>query len=374
MNARGDLQVRIAQLRGIPLQAEFSCRAGELLAVVGPSGGGKTTLLRMIAGLNQPQSGEIRCGEQLWFADGINLSPQQRHLGYVPQHYGLFPNLSAQANVMAGLDHLPKAQRRQRAQQWLERVNLQGLPERLPHQLSGGQKQRVALARALAREPSVLLLDEPFSALDRETRERLYIELARLKRQLQIPVIMVTHDINEALLLADKLVLISQGQMLQQGEPRQVLLQPRNEAVARQMGLRNIFDAKMLQYDAQQQLQWMQFGEQKIACDADPRFSNGDEVRWVIPNQGIRFNAISSGRLSRSYNKLSVTIDSLLVMGESVRLVANIAGVAYQLHAEVPLHLVQQLALTEGLQTEVALKSDLIHLLEHEASSVSSGR
>ncbi|MFQ6372279.1 ABC transporter ATP-binding protein [Shewanella sp. YIC-542] len=366
MSGRGDLQVRVAQMQGIPLQAQFQCRAGELLAVVGPSGGGKTTLLRMIAGLNQPQSGEIRCGGQLWFGPGVNLSPQQRHLGYVPQHYGLFPNLSAQANVMAGLDHLPKSQRQPRARQWLERVNLQGLPERLPHQLSGGQKQRVALARALAREPSVLLLDEPFSALDRETRERLYIELARLKSQLQIPVIMVTHDINEALLLADKLVLVSGGQILQQGEPRQVLLKPRNEAVARQMGLRNIFDATVLHYDPEQKLQWLQFGEQQIACDAPPGEAPGSRVRWVIPNQGIRFNAISSGRLSRSYNKLSVTIDSLLVMGESVRLVASIAGVAYQLQAELPLHLVQKLALTAGQQTDVALKSELIHLLEAE--------
>lgn len=369
MNSRGDLHVKVAQISGIPLQAEFSCCAGELLAVVGPSGGGKTTLLRMIAGLNHPQTGEIRCGEHVWFGKGINLTPQQRHLGYVPQHYGLFPNLSAQANIVAGLDHLPKSQRRARALQWLELVNLHGLPERLPHQLSGGQKQRVALARALAREPSVLLLDEPFSALDRETRERLYIELARLKSQLQIPVIMVTHDINEALLLADKLVLISQGQMLQAGEPRQVLLKPRNESVARQMGLRNIFDAQVLQYDPDQKLLWLQFGEQKIACDADPRFRGGDHVRWVIPNQGIRFNAISSGRLSRSYNKLSVTIESLLVMGESVRLVASIAGIEHQLHAEVPLHLVQKLALREGLQTEVALKSDLIHLLEHDNST-----
>ena len=179
-----DLYCRIKQTEHITIDAEFTCKAGEVLAVVGPSGGGKSTLLRMIAGLNKPQAGEIRYGNTSWYSDekSIQLSPQQRHLGYVPQHFGLFPNLTALENVIAALDHIPKSERATRAKDWLERVNLHGLPDRLPAHLSGGQRQRVALARALAREPSVLLLDEPFSAVDRETRERLYLELARLEK------------------------------------------------------------------------------------------------------------------------------------------------------------------------------------------------
>lgn len=359
-----DLHVSVHQTKGIPLQADFVCRAGEVLAVVGPSGGGKTTLLRMIAGLNKPQSGSIRYGDKPWFSETVNLSPQQRHLGFVPQHFGLFPNLSAVDNVIAGLDHLPKAERRTRALDWLERVNLHGLPDRLPEQLSGGQRQRVALARALAREPSVLLLDEPFSAVDRETRERLYLELARLKSQLHIPVIMVTHDLNEALLLADRMVLISQGQLLQQGVPHEVLAKPRNEAVARQMGQRNLFDSEVVALEQERQLTWLKFGEQLIACDYDARLNPGDKVRWVVPNQGVRFNSISRGRLCRSFNKLNVRLESLLVMGESVRLLAAIEGVDQTLSAEVPLHLARKLELVAGMQTEVALKSEQIHILE----------
>ncbi len=361
----GALQVRINQQRDIVLQAEFQCPAGELLAVVGPSGGGKTTLLRMIAGLAKPEQGDIRCGEQIWCNEQLCLTPQQRHLGYVPQHFGLFPHLNAEANVMAGLDHLPAAQRRQQAQDWLRRVNLEGFPDRLPHQLSGGQKQRVALARALARNPQVLLLDEPFSAVDRGTRERLYIELAQLKRQLNIPVIMVTHDINEAVLLADKVALISQGKLLQQGPPLAVMAQPNNELVARHMGLRNIFSAEVVALEHQQQLAWLQFGEQRIACANTGQLQLGMTVRWVIPNQGVRFSSISQGRLPRSFNKLSVTITSMLVMGDLVRVACSLAGVPEQLQAEVTVNLADKLGFHEGMVTDVALKSELIHLFDN---------
>ncbi len=361
-----DLHCQIRNHKHIKLSADFSCKAGEVLAVVGPSGGGKTTLLRMIAGLNHPDAGRIAFGDTPWFdnASRTALTPQQRHIGYMPQHFGLFPNLTALENVVAGLDHIPKAERAVRAKEWLERVNLHGLPDRLPMHLSGGQRQRVALARALAREPSVLLLDEPFSAVDRETRERLYLELARLKEQLLCPVIMVTHDLNEALLLADSMILISQGQMLQQGAPFEVLSRPRNEAVARQMGLRNIFDAEVIYQDSIKNITWLKFGEQQIACDFDKDRPVGSSVRWVIPNQGIRFNSISNGRLCRSFNKVNVTIESLLVMGESVRVVCYIDGTPLQFHTEVSFHLAQKLSLTKGMQTTVALKSEQIHILE----------
>ncbi|MGL4612924.1 MAG: ABC transporter ATP-binding protein, partial [Shewanella sp.] len=345
---------------------DFCCKAGQVLAVVGPSGGGKTTLLRMVAGLSHPNAGRIQFGDTPWFDDKarVALSPQQRHIGFMPQHFGLFPHLTALENVVAGLDHLPKAERIARAKSWLERVNLQGLPDRLPAHLSGGQRQRVALARALAREPSVLLLDEPFSAVDRETRERLYLELARLKEQLLCPVVMVTHDLNEALLLADSMMLISQGQMLQQGAPFEVLSRPRNEVVARQMGLRNIFDGEVVQQDSGKALTWLRFGEQLIACDDGKRRPLGSRVRWVVPNQGIRFNSIANGRLCRSFNKVDVTIDAMLIMGETVRMVCYVTGTPLQLNTEVSLHLAQKLALAKGMQTTVALKSDEIHILE----------
>ncbi|MBR9729328.1 ABC transporter ATP-binding protein [Shewanella intestini] len=363
-----ELNCNIQQTSPIPLSASFHCRAGEVLAVVGPSGGGKTTLLRMIAGLSQPQLGQISCGESVWYDGKTNtlLSPQQRHIGYMPQHFGLFPNLTAEQNVIAGLDHIPKAERPSRALDWLERVNLHGLPDRLPANLSGGQRQRVALARALARQPKVLLLDEPFSAVDRETRERLYIELARLKSQLSIPVIMVTHDINEALLLADNMILISQGQMLQQGRPFDVLSHPHNESVARQMGLRNIFDGEIIEIDFERKITRIKMGEHIIVSDNVPNVKVGQTVRWVIPNQGIRYNSISRGRLCRSINKFDVIVESLLVMGESVRVIAAIAGISAKINTDIPAHLAAKLCLKVGLETTLALKSEQVHILAPE--------
>jgi len=362
----GDLYCCIKQDKHIRLDVEFLCKAGELLAVVGSSGGGKSTLLRMIAGLNQPESGVIRYGQRDWFngKNNLHFSPQQRYIGYVPQHFGLFPNLTALHNVVAALGHIPQSERIGRAQDWLDRVNLHGLSDRIPANLSGGQKQRVALARALAREPSVLLLDEPFSAVDGETREHLYVELARLKSQLSIPVIMVTHDLHEALLLADNMILISQGKILQQGIPHEVLIRPLTEAVAKQMGQRNIFDAYVIAHEYEQQITWLQFGEQLIASTYCEGIKIGKKVRWVIPNQGIRFNAIKQGYLGLGFNKLAITIDSMIIMGETVRLIANVKGGQHQLHAEVGSHFFNKLDLAIGDVTEVALKSELIHILE----------
>ena len=366
MQGGHSLDCKIEQLQPIRLKAEFSCLAGEVLAVVGPSGGGKTTLLRMIAGLTKPENGVINCGNEIWFdkTQSISLSSQQRHLGYVPQHFGLFPHLTALENVISGLDHLPKAFRIPQALDWLEKVNLKGMPDRLPSQLSGGQKQRVALARALAREPKVLLLDEPFSAVDRETRERLYLELAKLKSQLLIPVIMVTHDLNEALLLADKMLLISHGEMLQQGNPFEVLTKPRNAIVARQMGLKNLFSGEIVAHDEIGKLTWLKVGEQLITCNYDSRWELGQQAQWVIPNQGIRFNSIKKGRLCKSFNKLELQIDAITVMGEQVRLQAKIQSINEVLKVEVPLNLVKRLKLSIGNHVSVALKSEQIHLLE----------
>jgi molybdate transport system ATP-binding protein len=376
-----DLHCRIDKLSPMPLSVDFCCRAGEVMALVGPSGGGKTTLLRMIAGLGRPQQGEIGFGEQLWFAKGVNLSPQQRHIGYMPQHFGLFPHLSALENVVAGLDHIPRAQRVPRARDWLARVHLHALPDRLPAQLSGGQRQRVALARALAREPSVLLLDEPFSSVDRQTREGLYLELARLKHQLACPVIMVTHDLSEALMLADKMLLISHGgQMLQQGAPLEMLARPRSEAVARQLGLGNIFDGELLGLDAASGTARLGFaGNELRVATAEPQSlvakTPGDRLRWFIPGQGIRFAAIRDGLPTAADNRLGIRIETLLPLGETVRILAAIpalqepgltdAGTDTRtvLQLEVPRHLAQKLALQEGMHTHVSLRPEQIRLL-----------
>jgi molybdate transport system ATP-binding protein len=360
-----ELRLRVHQERPIPFDAELSCAGGELLALVGPSGSGKSTLLRMIAGLSRPGSGLIHCGERTWFDTqaGVNLSPQQRRVGYVPQHYGLFPHLSALANVEAGLGHLPRSERATRAHNWLTKVHLAGLESRRPAELSGGQQQRVALARALAREPAILLLDEPFSAVDRATRETLYMELAELKQDLALPIIMVTHDLTEALLLADRMTLLDHGRTLQTGVPSAVMAQPASVAAARLMGLRNILPGRMLRHDPAEQRSWIEAGSLRVAVRHRPDIDPGAALHWVIPNSAIRLPGLSGKRLADSPNRVSLTVAQLLPMGEQVRLTAHLPSIPEPVHLLVDTRLIQALKLAPGIATDAVIDEALPHLI-----------
>jgi len=235
----GALTVSLHQAGPIPLAVELTCAPGDLVALVGPSGAGKTTILRSIAGLYRPQSGRIAVNGETWLASDnrVAVPPYQRRVGMVFQNYALFPHLTALRNVMTALDHMPKPARRRRAEELLDLLHLPGLGDRKPAQLSSGQQQRVAVARALARDPAVLLLDEPFSAVDRVTRRKLYKEITEVRRYLEIPIILVTHDIDEATLLADRMYVLNEGRILQSGTPAQVTKQPASDEVIRVLGL-----------------------------------------------------------------------------------------------------------------------------------------
>jgi molybdate transport system ATP-binding protein len=233
------LHVRLQQTGPIPLAVEFSCSDGELLALIGPSGSGKTTILRAIAGLYQPAKGLVTSRDAVWLdtSRGISLAPHQRRIGLVFQNYALFPHMTAVDNVATALGHCPSHERLNRARELLSLVHLDGYAKRRPAELSGGQQQRVAVARALARDPVVLLLDEPFSAVDRRTRRKLHAELAELRRSVRIPIVLVTHDVDEAAGLADRLCVIDQGETLQIGTPTDLLAAPAGSRVAAALDL-----------------------------------------------------------------------------------------------------------------------------------------
>jgi molybdate transport system ATP-binding protein len=229
------LEVELAQAGPIPLDVSFACAPGEVLALVGPSGSGKTTILRAIAGTYRVASGRVVVRGATWFASAqsINVPAHRRAVGMVFQSYALFPHMTALGNVAAAMGHVGAIERETRARAILERVNLAGLETRRPAELSGGQQQRVAVARALAREPEVLLLDEPFSAVDKATRLRLYREIAALRREFAMPVVLVTHDIDEAALLADRMTVLHHGRSLQTGTPNDLIAAPASEEIAR---------------------------------------------------------------------------------------------------------------------------------------------
>ncbi|MGI8439328.1 MAG: ABC transporter ATP-binding protein [Thermoleophilaceae bacterium] len=197
-------------------------RPGELFAVLGPSGCGKTTLLRLLAGFERPDSGEISVGGTRVAGPGGFVAPERRRIGMVFQDYALFPHLSVAANVAFGL---PRGERG-RARRTLELVGLQHKAERFPHHLSGGERQRVALARALAPEPAVVLLDEPFSSLDASLRADLRREVELILRDAGATAVLVTHDQEEALSLADRLGVMRDGRLVQVGAPEEVYARP----------------------------------------------------------------------------------------------------------------------------------------------------
>jgi iron(III) transport system ATP-binding protein len=221
----------------------LSVPAGSLVAVLGLSGCGKTTLLRAIAGFERVQRGRIALGTHTR-DDGhrIYVAPERRGIGYVPQEGALFPNLNVQANIAFGLS---RAQRRTDVvQELLELVGLVPLARRYPHQLSGGEQQRVALARALARRPEVLLLDEPFSSLDASLRSTVREEVSALLRKQGATTVLVTHDQEEALSLADSVAVLRDGTIVQQGTPAELYSTPVDASLASFLGAANLVEAR----------------------------------------------------------------------------------------------------------------------------------
>jgi sulfate transport system ATP-binding protein len=224
-------------------KVSFSVKEGELMALLGPSGGGKTTVLRMIAGLELPTSGDVFIRGQR-----VNdLSVQRRNIGFVFQNYALFQSMNVYKNIAFGLKikKWKRADSKARIHELLELFGLQGLEKRYPHQLSGGQRQRVAIARALAPKPNVLLLDEPFGAVDAKIRQELREWLVTLHHELNVTTVFVTHDQEEALEVSNRIVIFSRGILEQVGTPREVYEQPANEFVARFIGVMNVLEPEV---------------------------------------------------------------------------------------------------------------------------------
>jgi iron(III) transport system ATP-binding protein len=226
-------------LTGVDLEVP----AGSFTAILGPSGSGKTTLLRLLAGFERADAGTISIGDRVVDGPGGQLPPERRQIGYVPQEGALFPHLTVAANVAFGL---PSRERRgPRAAELLAAVGLAGLGSRYPHQLSGGQQQRVALARALAIRPEVVLLDEPFASLDAHMRASVRADVQRICRSAGTTAILVTHDQDEALSMADQIAVLRDGRIVQYAAPQELYNRPADPALARFVGDANLIEGKL---------------------------------------------------------------------------------------------------------------------------------
>jgi sulfate/thiosulfate transport system ATP-binding protein len=293
-------------------------RTGQLTALLGPSGGGKSTLLRIIAGLDQADTGTVRIDG----ADATSLPPQRRNVGFVFQHYAAFKHLSVYRNVAFGLEvrKRPRTEIRRRVHELLELVHLDQFSDRLPSQLSGGQRQRMALARALAAEPNVLLLDEPFGALDTKVRKELRNWLRRLHDEVHVTTVFVTHDQEEALEVADELVVINAGRVEQVGGPNDLYDRPANEFVMEFLGPITRLNGRLLRphdidvfeapHDATVPAEVERL--QRVGFEVRADLRSGDSSFWVqlTPGQIEALNLREGAPVWVRPSRLAATIDA----------------------------------------------------------------
>ena len=359
------VSVQVRQRDPIPLDIELTCRSGEILVIVGPSGSGKTTLLRSIAGLYKPANGVISCGSSTWLDTGkkININIQGRRVGMVFQNYALFPHMNAMENINVALGHVAKERRTTRVHELLETVHMTGMAQRYPAQLSGGQQQRIALARALARDPEVLLLDEPFSAVDQQTRRKLVRELIQLHSQIRIPIIHVTHDLNEAKRVADRICIIHHGKSLQIDIPEVIMNKPVSAEVAYQTGHYNIFTGKIVNHDEENRITLIQWKEHTLEAAYRPDIPRSTEIDWMIPAENLILHRRDRPSRGERENPVSGTIEEFYPLGETSSVTIAVHKTEELMHMTVPTHVARRNGLDKGGSVTVSLLAEGIHLM-----------
>ncbi len=277
---------------GFSLDVELDCQAG-VTCLFGASGAGKTLTLNALAGLVRPDRGRILLGDEILFdaQRGVHLPPRERGIGYLFQTEALFPHRTVEQNLLFPLAHAGALEGRRRARQMMETFRIAGLAARYPRELSGGEKQRVSIARALVNEPRLLLLDEPARGLDYELRMDLYRVVRDVRSRYPIPILLVTHDLAESYMLADRMIVYHQGAIVQQGAPEEVFTAPRDRRVAALLGMTNIFEAAIERLDPAAGTSRLRTPDFAITVGYLPGRLLGDRVTICIPAQRIALGA-----------------------------------------------------------------------------------
>ena len=357
-----DITQRFAS--GVVVAAAFRAevRAGGILVLFGPSGAGKSTVLRAIAGLGRPDRGLVQMGDTVWFdaSRGRWVEPQQRRVGYVSQDPALFPHLTVADNVAYGVADRSAQARSQATGAIMEALGLEALGERRPGQLSGGEAERVALARALARTPQLLLLDEPFAALDMPTRSHLRRRLRVLIQQLQIPAVLVTHDRIEALAVGDEMVVLADGRVRQVGAVHDIFQRPADRVVARSIGMESVIPALVLGTE-RGLIELAVGGAKLLAVDTDAAVGQR-EVLVCIRAEDVTLERVAPESAS-ARNHLSGRIVSVDAEGPLERVVVDCG---FPLVALVTRRAREEMGLAEGMAIVAAIKATSIHLVARE--------
>jgi molybdate transport system ATP-binding protein len=339
----------------------------QVTVLFGRSGSGKTTILRCLAGLESLSGGRITYGGKVWSdaSRGYSMPPQMRCIGYLFQEYALFPHLTVFENIAYGIRDTPAVEQRQRVGQVLQVFSLGGLEARRPAQISGGQQQRVALARALVRQPRLLLLDEPFSALDTTTRAELYPAIKDLLRRLTIPTVIVTHDWHEALMFGDQMLVVDSGRVLQAGTPSEVFAKPAHVEVARLAGVETIVVGRAIGKDQDRLM--LEIGGQTLWAMAPENAAS--EYTACIRGEDVLVERASSAAHGAA-NRLVGTVAEMTPLGTLTRVVFD---VGFRLVGLITRAAIEDSALRQGQQVVVLIKPEAVHLIpcspDHELKS-----
>lgn len=353
-------------LDGFHLDVAFSAEH-ELVVLFGPSGSGKSLTLQAIAGTLHPEAGRITIdGQTLYDSEKhIDLPPQRRRVGYVPQHYALFPHLTIAENIGFGLKGISRHERNRRVAELVELFELRGLEHRRPRELSGGQQQRVALARALAVQPRLLLLDEPFAALDALLRGALRQELAQVQKRWGITMLSVTHDLTDVFTLGQRVVVYDKGRVIQQGTREEVFFRPATPRVADFVGTGNILPAVVERVE--EQTLWLFWQGHRIAASPAP-FASGSPVYLCIRPTQIMI--VRPDRLTEREreNLFWCTIVGKQIRAETYALQLRVdeSGNAYDLELVLPAYVYHRLALDREERILVELRRQDLHIIPRE--------
>jgi molybdate transport system ATP-binding protein len=355
-----DLQVRLQAAQGITV-------------LFGPSGAGKSLTLQCVAGLVRPDAGRIVAGARALFDSeaGVDLPPRDRRVGYVPQEYALFPHMTVAQNIAFGLGDRPQGQAREMAHEMLEIMGLSELAGRRPGALSGGQQQRVALGRALVRRPRVLLLDEPFAALDAPVRSQLRGQVRDLQRRFGVPMLFVTHDLAEASFIADQIAVLESGKTRQVGLPGEVLMRPADLLVARAVGVKNILSGRVAERTAEALS--VQVGSAALLAPPYP-FAAGADVYLCVRPERIMFQRkdrparIQANQLRcRIRAEMSDGLNCTLFLEPEPAL--TWASGTTDLQVDMPVYVYERLNLTRERTWDVCIPPGAIHVIAASPSA-----
>jgi molybdate transport system ATP-binding protein len=350
---------------------QASIRASQGITVFfGPSGAGKSLTLQSVAGLVRPDKGRIVVGDCVLYDSGlgVDLPPQERQVSYVPQDYALFPHLNVTRNVAVGLRGVSRRQARKMIDEILAEMDLTEFANRKPSTLSGGQQQRVALARALVRRPSVLLLDEPFAALEAPVRVQLRHRVRDLQRRYQVPTLMITHDLSEASFVGDQIAVFDRGRILQVGDPNEILMRPADLSVAWAVGVKNILSGRVA--GATDENLQVQVGETLFQIPRYP-FDQGGEVHLCIRPERVMLQRPDLPQRSRPnllqgriVGEMSDGLNCTLFFKTEPRLVPGDAPADLQI--DLPVYVYERLDLSRQREWRVYIPPGSIHAVASE--------